>query len=933
MADLVTIPDFDFSGTYYPEILRALIQLQRINVPEITDESDEEPYTQLLRSYALVGHLNNVLLDVTATETLLPTARLLESVRGHLALIDVRLEQAKPASTDVILEFSKVFLISTLIAPEDNQFATVETDESPQIIFENNDSFTIDPTNEPTSIFTFSAGKIKILDNAFDGGDFVTIEGVDFVEGVEWSAGVTIALSLDSLATAINTSVDDAINGRIKAIVGNDNTISVIPIIQDVESIVITESDGATDNFEVASGTFGPDRKGLASTDGLFFDLFPSKPKVGDLVYFAHKDIMWDALEWVFNTPGSGFELSFEFFDGNLEDAKPNSVINLGSNLEMDVTDLLGTNDRTGAAIRVVLSSSGSSEIVVSQFVGGKNIITTTGLLGQTAVSTDEQDYVVGTFWGEVSDTVDATVGLTIDEKVSYTLPQSLSQNWTKTTINGVDGHWSRMRVISFSETAAVLTGTNLNLLGLDTSNFNVKIQIDAFASTEIDITADLGVSGSYVIGDLVTNINAALSAVHISLASVASDVGGQLRLTSPTANQSSKVELTAPSGTDATLEAFGLSESDFPHTQNGIGGNPNVDRIRIDTGNQFLLVPVVQGQTVAEEPLGSSNGAPDQEFILTQRPLIEGTLLIEVNEGSGFQPWDSKENFLNSSSASKHYVLEIQADDTAIVTFGDGTRGKIPVPGVDNIRAIYRIGADIDGNVGANTITINKSGISFVNRIFNPRQALGFAVKEGSTDEDLARLKIEGPATLRTRGRGITIPDIEFLATQFETSVGSKIVSRALGIEETFGVKTIELIVVGQAGILLTEAQREELTDFFNGNKIKNIDPVLLANHEVTVVNYTPQIIDVTATVTGGNEEQIKNALVSLLNPDAVFDDGITKRWAFGQEIPFSVIIAEIFEVDPVNIKKVVLTVPATDTQLGTRELPLPGTISISVI
>ena len=360
---------------------------------------------------------------------------------------------------------------------------------------------------------------------------------------------------------------------------------------------------------------------------------------------------------------------------------------------------------------------------------------------------------------------------------------------------------------------------------------------------------------------------------------------------------------------------------------------NPSVDRIRIDTGKQFLLVPVTQGQTVAEDPLGSSNGTAGQEFTLTFRPLIEGTLVLEVNEGAGFQQWNGVENFLTSTSVSKDYQLSIAGDDTATVKFGDGISGKIPAAGLDNIRAIYRIGADLDGNVGAETISVNKSSISFVNRVFNPRQAQGYSVKEGSTPEDLERVKIEGPASLRTLGRGITTPDIENLASQFVSSTGSRIVSRALGISETFGVKTIELVVVGQGGTLLTEALRNELRDFFNGNKPLGIPPTIVTNHEVTVVNFDPVAIDVDVEVVGGNQAQIENAVAALLSPDATFDDGVTRRWAFGTEIPRSTIIAIIQNVDPVNIKRITLNLPAADIQLTTRQLPVPGNINVQVI
>lgn len=816
-ARLIEIPDFDFSGFYYPDILRSLIQFQRVNVPEITDESDEEPFQQLLRCYSLVGHLNNVLLDITANEALLPTARLLESVRGHLALIDVTLRQATPASTDMILELSKVFTTAIELVPEDSQFATVETEEVPQVIYETNESFTIQPSDVPTSIFVFEAGLIEIIDNAIEASDGATIETVDFRAGIEYAVGGSIAATLANFANAINTSGNELIKDRVYALDDGVSKISLIPLDDAIEAISVVEIDAGTDNFNVKSGSFGSDKSGLASADGVFFDLFPDTPKKGDTVYFGHENVLWDTLEFVFNTFGSGLEYVIEYFDNTLEDGKPDEVINNGSNLTLDLTTLLGTDDRSGTVIRTVLSSTGAQETRVSEYVGGKNQITTFGLLGQSSVSLNEQDYVVGSRWNEVSDTVDATNNMTEDGKISYTLPQNQAQNWVTKTTNAVNGYWKRLRIIN----------------------------------------------------------------------------------------------VTAPT-------------------------NPNVDRIRIDTGNQFVLVPVSQGQTVVDDPVGSSNGDVNLEFLLTQRPLIEGTLLVEVDEGSGFQPWNLKENFLASNSASKDYTLTIDANDNAVIQFGDGKQGKIPAPGVDNIRALYRIGADVDGNVGARTITVNKSGISFVSRVFNPRQALGWSPKEGSTEQDLARLKIEGPATLRTRGRAIATIDFEFLATQFIDSNGSNLVARALAIEETFGVKTVEVVVVGFGGALLTEVQRTELTNFFNGNKELAIDPVIVTNHEATVVNYTPKLINVAAVVTGGVKAEIENAITALLNPEATFNDGVTKRWSFGQEVPLSVIVSEIFEVDPVNIKKVVLTVPEAigdAVPMNTRELPVAENVSAVVI
>src|SRR6185436_19690811 len=72
----VQIPNFKFASFYYGQILEALTLYKRQFAPELTDESEFEPAMQLLRAFALVGHLNNVLSDIIANETTLPTAQL-----------------------------------------------------------------------------------------------------------------------------------------------------------------------------------------------------------------------------------------------------------------------------------------------------------------------------------------------------------------------------------------------------------------------------------------------------------------------------------------------------------------------------------------------------------------------------------------------------------------------------------------------------------------------------------------------------------------------------------------------------------------------------------------------------------------------------------------------------------------------------------------
>jgi len=818
-GQLIEIPTIDYSQMYYPDILKMLVQYRRDNVPEITDENEYEPYVQLERAFSLVGHLNSVLLDVVANESLLPTAKLLESVRSHLKLIGYIMSQATPASTDVIYELSKVFTLLTEFIPQYTQSGTEETEDRASITYEANETNLMARTDQISYVFDWTAGQIEIINNSLEAGDTITINTANFVFGTHFTAGVDLAGTAQNLADAINTSLDDNISGKIKAIV-NGAKISIINL-DDSTPISITESDGATDNFTVSDGVYSTNFAGNANTDASLFSIF-ANPKIGDCLYLAHKHIMFDKLGVTLNTVAVDLQGVWEYYDGELEDETPESVANLGSNLKVDISTLFpeGINC-AGAIVRIKLQETSAFEDCISYYDAGKNYINTTGLLGQSSPSITAGDYVIGSLWQLLPETEDKTENFENAEDLIFQLPESQTMEWQKRTVNTLyNGHFIRYRIVS---------------------------------------------------------------------------LGG------------------APSG-------------------------PEFDRLRIDDGAQYLKVAVTQGVQRSEDPLGSSDGTPDQEFTLTYSPLITGSLVIEIDEGTGFTAWSQKENFLSSNANSKDYVVDIKADDTVIIKFGDGTRGKIPAAGVDNLRVTYRTGADIDGNVGSQTITVNKSGISFVNRLWNPRQAQGWTEKEGSTEEDLARVKIEGPASIRVLDRGITPPDIEYLTENYKDAAGSKIISRAKAIEETFGIKTVEDIVVGTGGSQLSVSQRQDVETYFNGDKTIGIDGKLVTNHEVTVVNYVRNVINVTATVYGGNKTEIENAIKNFIHPEAKYDDGVTPRWEFStaeqtQYFRKALLYAIIYEVDPLNITNVIISEPVGDIALALRELPFAGIVNVTII
>lgn len=730
---VITVPDFKYTGLYYPQILRTLRQYRRIYVPEITSEDDHEPFEQLLRAYALASHLSNVLADMVAMEAFLPTAKLLSSVRNQLALIGYKLSQATPAEVEALIELSKVFTTETMIIgpPQQHmtQFGTEQTEVDDEIVFEfidvDEDGYFVARTDKFGGCFS---------EERTDPFDPLTAAFTDYAEEIN----------------------------------------------------------------EAGTSSFTP----------------WTTPAKNDALYFGHANAMTNRINVNIATASSGILGVWEYYDGDYKDTNPDSVENLGTNLKMVINGLYGQLDRSGALVRAIYLPTGAYEEVYSEFDSGtnENYVNLSGLLGQTSTpSTSPEDYSVGSLWSPVPDVIDETINLNQSGKVTFSIPQTSSLNWQPVEVSGSTQYWLRYRI------------------------------------------------------------------------------------------------------TQATLST-----------------SPVVESGRFDQGKQYLILPLVQGKTVSDEPLGSSNGTANQSFRLKQSPMIDDTLIIEV----GGTIWNQVDNFLVSGPQDQHYTIEFDDEDYAVVTFGNGERGAIPTMGINNISAFYRIGGDQDGNIPANSLTANSSGLAYVASVTNPRPGNGWSVAEGGDDESLARVKNAGPASLRTLERAINPGDLEALATSYRVADNSKPVSRAFAIEEAYGPKTMEVVCVGQGGNFLNDSQIVEFSTYLNGDRSAS-PPVrgkILANHQATVVNYSRRVVDITVTVYGGNRIEIENAISSLLSPLRLKSDGVTYQWNFGDEIPTSVIIDACHNVST-SIRKVVLVSPATDIALRMRELPFPGTISVSIL
>lgn len=156
-------------------------------------------------------------------------------------------------------------------------------------------------------------------------------------------------------------------------------------------------------------------------------------------------------------------------------------------------------------------------------------------------------------------------------------------------------------------------------------------------------------------------------------------------------------------------------------------------------------------------EYLGTGTAQAGQTYSLVNSPVLDGTLIIQVEEASGWVQWNVVDGFYASTSDSRDCTVDLEA---GAVTFGNGVQGMAPQIG-QRIRATeYRYGGGADGNVASGAL--NKIPSSSTVKVNNDLGLHG-----GADSEAIASALDRIPGELRRRDRAVTASDFEELALQ----------------------------------------------------------------------------------------------------------------------------------------------------------------------
>ena len=179
---------------------------------------------------------------------------------------------------------------------------------------------------------------------------------------------------------------------------------------------------------------------------------------------------------------------------------------------------------------------------------------------------------------------------------------------------------------------------------------------------------------------------------------------------------------------------------------------------------------------SMVAETIGTSNGQPGQVFSLSRPPVLDrrtDTEKVLVTTDTETAEWKEVDDFTSSTETNLHVVWNGAA---GTISFGPSVRyqkggivqhGAIPKNGARISVTGYRHGGGAVGNLGADTLTVLRRTISFVDRVTNPEPTRG-----GSDGETVENAKLRGPMTLRTGQRAVTAPDFERLTREASTAI-----------------------------------------------------------------------------------------------------------------------------------------------------------------
>jgi baseplate J-like protein len=223
------------------------------------------------------------------------------------------------------------------------------------------------------------------------------------------------------------------------------------------------------------------------------------------------------------------------------------------------------------------------------------------------------------------------------------------------------------------------------------------------------------------------------------------------------TGSEASNYSMTLPAGTRVT------------NTTNATGTQiifeTDVD-VTLRPGDTAITVFATEGVTVYNEGLGNSKGVPNSTFLLPNKGVITGTVMVTTREGGNVVQWASISDISLARPTQSAFTTYLDDEGLTFIVFGDNASGRIP-PFGSELFVSYRYGVGAAANdLAVSTLTtlvpptdVETWGIS----VTNGAQPVG-----GADPESVESMRFSIPrSTGRLKSRAVTLNDYADIALQ----------------------------------------------------------------------------------------------------------------------------------------------------------------------
>ena len=321
-------------------------------------------------------------------------------------------------------------------------------------------------------------------------------------------------------------------------------------------------------------------------------------------------------------------------------------------------------------------------------------------------------------------------------------------------------------------------------------------------------------------------------------------------------------------------------------------------------------------GETRGEKVLGSGDATQSSQFFVFEQENI--SFVSDATQPSGVRAaievrvegrtWRQVGGLNDSDPADHHYMVRMTERECLKIVFGDGAYGRRLPTGSNNVRLIYRVGAGLEGNLPAGSLTKPAKPHRLVKAVRQPMSATG-----GNDMEGVESLRENAPATLLTLERAVSLTDFAYLAMSQSSVWQARAFSRPTGLGRN---EKIEVVVVPSGGGDLG-ALGQTLTEFLLTRAIPGV--------EINVLPYQPRTFALDVLLSVNTGEYDPEDVVSDVKTELEETFSLKKR-KLGQDLFLSEIYEVVESVTGVEHSQVIINgnravrrVPADDQEVLT--------------